>query len=145
VKRSSLTLLILVIMVCICACTTNFSGVRIIQPKIGSSVEDLQPVLQWEQLSQSDSAYDLIIYEGLKVKSSPQRMVGKTVYYRENLQATQHKVEEPLKPSQDYYWSVRVRRGNIVSNWSLYNYFAFYGLGYSSGSNLPFLFRTQEK
>jgi hypothetical protein len=38
-----------------------------------------------------------------------------------------------------------VRRGNAVSNWSLYNYFAFYGVGYSTGRNLPFLFKTPEQ
>ena len=140
-----LNLCFIIVSIIVCACATKFSGVSVVEPEIGNTVKDLQPLIKWEQSSRADVTYDVIIYEGLKVKSSNQRMVGKMVYYRENLPDTQHKVEETLKPSQDYYWSVRVRQGNTVSSWSLYNYFAFYGVGYSAGSNLPFLFKTPEK
>lgn len=89
----------------------------------------------------------MIIYEGLVTKSFSEvkRIVGETVYYCEGLQGTEHQVIQPLKPDTEYYWSVRVRRGAQVSDWSRYNYFVFLGLGYQEGRNLLFRFRTPKQ
>ncbi len=48
--------------------------------------------------------------------------IGKEVYYREGLTEPEHTLEVPLQPNREYYWSVRVRRGEEVSEWSRFDY-----------------------
>jgi hypothetical protein len=129
-------------------CTT-FSGVKPIYPDVGnpnylSSVDSLQPTFRWEAVPDAES-YDFIIYESIKTESfweGSKRSVGREVYYREELQGTEHRIEEPLRPNSEYYWSVRIRRGPEVSRWSLYHYQLFLGTGYVSATNQPFGFKT---
>lgn len=107
------------------ACTT-FHGVTVISPKAGhpnapTKVESLQPILKWKPSSQMDVTYDVIIYEVISNREEydiriPKRAMGKEVYYREGLKETEHKVEDLLKPNNEYYWSVRVRKGNKYQN-----------------------------
>ncbi len=44
------------------------------------------------------------------------------VYYREGLQEPEHTLEVSLQPDRKYYWSVRMRRGEEVSEWSRFDY-----------------------
>jgi hypothetical protein len=129
-------------------CTT-FTGVKPVYPDVGnpnfpSVVDSLQPTFQWEPRLDADS-YDFAIFESIRTDSlleGIKRSVGKQVYYREELRDTKHRLEEPLKPATEYYWSVRVRRGSNVSPWSLYHYTLFLGTGYTRASNFPFIFKT---
>jgi hypothetical protein len=52
---------------------------------------------------------------------------------------------QPIIPDKKYYWSVRLRRDGVVSNWSRYSYFAFYVVGWSSGYGQWFSFSTPDK
>ena len=136
------------ILVAIAGCT-QFSGVKPVYPSVGNPhsppvVDSLQPTLSWEPM-RGVTSYDLIIYQGVKTESfarGTKRSVGPEVYYRQGLTGTSHKVEITLKPSQEYYWSVRGRDGNKVTRWSLYDYSLLLGLGYVSFHNQPFLFVT---
>lgn len=130
---------------------TSFSGIKPYYPKVGdpnypTKVDSLQPTFKWKS-SPGAEAYDFIIYECIVTKDiweTTMRTVGREVYYREGLKETQHSIEEPLKPKCEYYWSVRIRQGQKVSDWSLYNYYLYMGVADVSGNNLPFSFQTPE-
>jgi len=47
--------------------------------------------------------YDLVIAEAPNVR------VGAVVYRRERIAQNTHRLEEPLAPRRNYYWSVRAR------------------------------------
>ncbi len=109
------------------------------------TLDSLSPTLKWKPFSEPNVTYDVVIYDVITAKSPAERKaMGKVVYYREGLKEPQHKIETPLRPSTEYYWSVRVRRGEKVSDWSTYSYFVYLGVGYSSGDNLPFMFKTPD-
>lgn len=138
------------------ACTT-FHGVTAISPKTGhpyhpTKVENLQPTLQWKSSPQGDETYDVIIFEVL-VSDAKRHTIygdpllaygatGKMVYYREGIKETYHKVEDPLEPNTHYYWSVRVRKGDEVSEWSRYDYHLEAFISYLHAYNLWFYFKT---
>jgi len=150
-------MLILTISLLLLSGCNTFHGVTVISPKVGdprnpTKAESLQPILQWKASSQTDGTYDVTIYEGIviattldELRGQVKRAVGKMVYYREGIKETNHKVEEPLKPNHEYYWSVRVRQGDQVSQWSQYDYFLFAGVGYVKGEHLTFSFKTPKK
>jgi hypothetical protein len=112
------------------ACSTTNYGLTYVSP-VGegqdypSLVDNLQPTLKWTQYREPDVTYDVIIYEGFRVKrplfSLEERQLasGKVVYYREGLKEPQHMIEEPLEPNAEYRWSVRARRGDRVTDWSM--------------------------
>lgn len=143
--------LIVICFIWFSACTT-FYGVTPLYPEVGhpnfaAVVDTLQPTLRWKPSAESDAtSYDLIIYECVKITASWQtperRILGKEVYYREGLNQIEHKIEEPLKPDTEYFWSVRIRQGSKVSAWSKYNHEFFLGVGYARWTNLYFLFKT---
>ncbi len=133
-------------------CTT-FKGLKPVYPAVGNpnypkTVDSLQPTFRWEPSPEPNVIYDLIVHEGIKEESfwkGTKRAVGREVYYREGLEAREHRIEEPLKPGTEYYWSLRIRRGQTVSDWSVYNYFLFLGTGYVSMNNHPFIFKTPKE
>lgn len=128
---------------------TSFQAIKPVYPEVGNpnfptETESLQPVFRWESTG-GEVSYDFIIYEGIKVESfleGVKRSVGKEVYYRQDLTVPEHKIEEPLKPDAEYYWSVRTRRGEDVSEWAIYDYTLFLGTAYVSFHNQPFIFKT---
>ncbi len=99
------------------ACCTRIHGVTPISPRAKVSptaVETLQPTFRWKPAAEGDVRYDFIILE-----SHPyEEVVGREVYYREGLQEPEHTLEVSLQPDREYYWSVRVRHGQEVSEWS---------------------------
>jgi hypothetical protein len=132
----------------------SFTGVTPLYPKVGvpndpSIVESLQPTFRWKPSAQSEVTYDFIVYEGIKEESLRElrvkRAIGREIYYREGLKETEHKIEEPLKPGTEYYWSVRIRKEQNVSTWSLYNYEAYLGVTWIKARNCPFIFETPKE
>jgi len=104
------------------ACSvTTIHGVTPISPEVGQdpTVETLQPTFRWEPVAGQDARYDFIIYESY---GGIMAAVGREVYYREGLQEPEHTIEVELKPKHGYFWSVRVRRGEEVSEWSRYDF-----------------------
>ncbi len=151
-KRLSCALLLAVLGLSGC---TTFHGLTPIHPETGhpmypAVVDSTRPTLRWQPASEPDLSYDLIIYEVI-VKRYPwwsfggpggrreTRTPGRVVYYRQGLKDSVHTVDEPLNAGTEYYWSVRVRRGEKVSRWSTYDY--------TDGrwTNLLFLFKTPDK
>ena len=132
------------------ACCTRIHGVTPISPRAKISttaVETLQPTFRWKPAAEGDVRYDFIILESHPhLESHPYgEVVGREVYYREGLQEPEHTLEVSLLPDREYYWSVRVRHGQEVSEWSGP---AHYVEGYPSPSiwDEPFFrFRTPSK
>lgn len=150
-----ISLIVLVIFVWLPACVTPYgtSEIRPLYPRVGNpnfpaKTDSLQPTLKWQPQPAPGTSYDLIIYEGVKTTSfwkGTKRSIGRKVYYREGIKSSEHRVEEPLKPEMEYYWSVRERRDGAVSEWAKYNYLLFLGTAYVHGTALPFLFKTPKE
>lgn len=96
-------------------------------------VESLHPVLRWEPFSADPVTYDVVIY-----KQYNAHLPGEQVYYREGISKTEHEVEDSLKPGSKYFWSVRARRQDQVTQWAKWHG-AVYG---ESWSNRLFGFET---
>ena len=121
--------------------STTIHGVTPIYPEISSvfssyttKVDSLQPTFRWEAVTKPDVRYDFIIYERLQISTlgplMPDRRfigvgnfmaIGREVYYREGLEKPKHRVEVPLRRTMLYFWSIRVRRGEDVSEWSRFD------------------------
>jgi hypothetical protein len=141
-RLARLTLIVMVV-----GCATSFPSIKPIAPSTGhplfpTTVDSLRPTFQWEASPDPGATYDLVIHEGIGSIYENKRAVGKEVYYRQGLSAARWTVEEPLKPDTEYYWSVRVRRGTVVSEWARYDFYAFTGLGFGSIQNHLFVFKT---
>ena len=126
-------------------------------PEFPTPVDSLQPILKWKPLSERNMTYDVIIYEGVRVqiphyflgtklveRYENKPMPGKVVYYREDIKEAHHRIEEPLKPNAEYFWSIRTRKGDNVTPWATLDYSVFYGIGHAAGKNVPFTFKTPE-
>jgi hypothetical protein len=110
-------------------------------------VSSLQPALSWNASPDTEATYDLIVYEGIKDQSfwkGTKRSVGDQVYYRESIKGNTHSIQTPLKPKTEYYWAVRIRKGNETSDWSRYDYSIYFILWYMNISNTFFRFRTPD-
>jgi hypothetical protein len=134
------------------ACTT-FHNVEPIYPKVAApkkkpaSVESLQPTLKWKPAAGAES-YDLIVYQPQTMKTfgeDKERTHLVKVYYRERLTETEHQLETPLLPKSTYYWSVRTRKGEEVSEWSRYDWHLIMVLYNQWATERLFSFRTPSK
>jgi hypothetical protein len=113
-------------------------GVRPIDPPLASildpaPVDSVQPTFRWRPHGRW-SGYDLVVARPIPWTARlPHEIDPSTVgaahgevtlvYYRENLSATEHRIEIPLEPDTVYIWSVRTRRGfpEVVSGWSTFD------------------------
>ena len=116
------------ILLCTAACT-RFYGLEPLEPGVGrpshyKKVDSLQPTLAWRAAPEPGARYDLVICpsESATIRVGHTGTPGDAVYYREGIEHTSHRVETPLAPRTKYLWSVRVRTGQGVSDWSTYNY-----------------------
>jgi len=82
----------------------------------GFAAKDLRPIIQWTTSSRKDVTYDVALYRGVYFHGVPYR--GRLVSYQEGLSQSTWRPEQPLEAGRTYFWSVRVRSGQIVSNWS---------------------------
>lgn len=133
---------------------TSFKGLEAVSPKVGNPnhgftrVDSLQPTLQWTESKEKGVTYDLVIYEGIKTEDfwkGRKRFVGERVYYKEGLKTNAHQLEVTLKADTEYYWSVRSRVEDKVSEWAVYDYTLFLGTAYMHASNLYFTFITPKE
>jgi hypothetical protein len=112
---------------------TTIKGSRLLYPKFGSGVDNLQPELRWEAVP--GVTYDLAIW---KLRQKPFWTVigacgdyivngsltvpylkNKTsFYYVEGLKDNAHRPTTPLEPANCYAWSVRHRMDAVVGEWS---------------------------
>src|SRR5437867_808230 len=81
-------------------------------------VDSRQPTLQWEPFPNSDdlngelewllSRIHAVSYD-LKIYSAERDYPAEVIYARSGLPRPSHRVETPLKPSANYFWTVRAR------------------------------------
>lgn len=112
------------------ACTDKIRGVTPIYPLVEpaerfTTIDNLQPVLKWQPSSHEEVMYDVVIYEALRHQKDFATVIympGKIVEYKEGLLEPSYKATKQLKKSTKYYWSVRLRKNDVVTNWSTENY-----------------------
>jgi len=135
-------------------CTREIQGVEPISPELkrrlnGSvdfnSIDTTQPTFSWKPLADDSLTYDFVIWQAVAYPmplGGVQYVPGKVVAYEENLKQPRITLKNPLQPKTKYYWSVRVRKGNVVSTWSTAGHFVFLLVASSSGSGELFAFET---
>ena len=134
------------------ACTDDLRGVIPVTPDSRSldfiPVGSLHPLLAWQPAGPPGTHYDLILREVVSwVEGDHMRyMAGAIVDYASDLGEPRYTVKAALAPKSRYFWSVRLREGDTVSEWSSITdkHFLFL-LVYASSSRtngLPFAFST---
>lgn len=130
---------------------SSFKSIKPVSPEIGNplfpkTIDSLHPVFRWEALQEPNVAYDFILYEGFGGSNNgfgaSTGIRGEKVYYQEGLTEPHCELDQPLKTKTEYYWSVRVRRGEVFSDWALYDYTYFTGVGIGQIRKRHFVFRT---
>jgi len=131
-------------------CSGEFSGITPLTPVVETNqfiqTDTLTPVFSWKSAGNTEASYDLIVYEAAEY-SKPgalinQMIKGRMVVYEEDLTEPTYKLKTPLKTDTKYYWSVRLRDGDLVSRWSSYSHSGFYVFYTASGYGQWFSFRT---
>lgn len=132
-------------------CTGKYGGVTPAYPPVETNnfpvVSSLQPTFRWEPSKKDGVLYDLVLYRA--VSFSPlgiggDFLPGQMVEYRQGLGEPSYQSSKPLEPNEKYFWSVRLRRDGIVSNWSSFSYLNFMIVAYTSGRSSWFGFATPE-
>lgn len=133
-------------------CDKNLQGVEPVQPTgtatSFAAVTSLTPLLTWKPSSKEGMTYDVAVYESLSLAGDvpgAQRIRGARVAYSESLREPRFQISTPLAPNTKYEWSVRLREGENVSTWSTTSYFAFFVVGWASGSGQWFGLTTPAK
>jgi len=130
-------------------CDRNHQGVEAVLPEGASGgfphVPTLTPLFAWKPSAAEGVAYDLAIYEAYMPESfvdGRRRERGRQVHYVEALREPRFQMEVPLPPGKSYLWSVRLRQGDTVSNWTTTSYAAFLLVVAVSGSGQWYGFET---
>jgi hypothetical protein len=133
-------------------CDDNISGVEPIDPPQADGdfpeVSGLSPTLTWHAVKGEDVTYDVIVYEAIPYGPplAKRYVQGRVVEYARGISGTSHKLEIVLKPDSTYFWTIRLRRGDVVSEWSSASYwkFGFFIVAAISESagRVPYQFRT---
>jgi hypothetical protein len=125
--RESVLILMCIIMA---GCATTYHGLQPISPSKSDRTSDLRPTFKWQASETKDAKYDIIIYHCDHIGSLP--VPGARMYYRENIDRPEHKIEIDLIRGGQYLWSVRERLGERVGEWSHYD---FNNYQYGRGNN----------
>lgn len=131
-------------------CKKTFRGVTPISPEVTQlgfpKVKNLTPEFRWEPSAKQDISYDFILYEAAIFAVSGAvaslYMRGRVVAYAEDLKEPYWQPEGQLKPDTRYLWSVRLRDGNTVSEWSTHSHFMFLIVAMTAGYGQWFQFQT---
>jgi len=114
-------------------CTSHYSGVTPTFPVADvrsgffsgmnpsfRKVPNLTPELQWGGSSDPEVTYDIIVRKAIAYsKQVGSRYIdGPVVAYARGLEEPSYRFTTPLEPAGKYFWTVRLRRGDLVSNWS---------------------------
>ncbi len=114
-------------------CTKKYRGIIPLEPDVMlgvfTEVSSLTPTFRWQGSSLQDVSYDIVIYKALNYKppgaSDRTQIPGPVVAYGQGLTEPEYRPPAPLKPGSKYYWSVRLRRDEVVSTWSRRHFFRF--------------------
>ena len=130
-------------------CTKKYHGITLVEPKVEPDafpmVNSLTPTFTWQASSMGDVSYDILIYEAMTYKYVgilTEYIPGRIVAYQQDLTQAEYRHPTPLEAGQNYYWSLRLRRGDVVSNWSRLAYFKFMIFAAKSGQTAWFGFST---
>ena len=147
--------LILFISILVMGCT-SFDVAKPIEPEFSSwssiKVDSLSPTLKWEQKFEGHA--DFILIEGDEVvdfitgaiPGSNMLHNAKVLYIEKNIVGATHKIKMELKSNRYYFWAVRKHQEEgKTEDWSNYDYFHFFGIGYSYASDQLFEFHTPKK
>lgn len=134
------------------SCTDNYRGVT---PKYPVSitatfpkVQNRTPELRWVGSSDPAVSYDLIMHEALAYsKGGRSRYIhGPVAVYESDIKEPRYQIATALEPRKKYFWTIRLRRGNVVSDWSSAQDRSFFFLGFvygwSASHGVPFNFET---
>lgn len=134
-------------------CNRKLQGVEPVLPEntLGGfpTVSNLTPSFEWKPSTADGVAYDVAIYESLALAGfdslpGAAKQRGRLAAYVEGLREPKFQLGTPLQPNKRYFWSVRLRNGDMVSGWSTSSYFAFFIVGWASGSGDWFGFTTPD-
>jgi hypothetical protein len=145
-------------------CLKEIHGVTPVSPASRAlefaPVGSLQPTLEWRPAAGANVTYDVMVYEALPHTGSWQPAMlaaqpgwmstryvqGALVDSATGLREPWYALKAPLQPNSKYFWTVRLRDGEAVSDWSTLSFGGFSFLvfiqGMSSGSGWPFSFST---
>jgi hypothetical protein len=84
-----------------------------------TTVGTLRPTFKWAPSDDANLSFELIICAGI-YDHHGFWVPGKTVYYRKNITAPTHTVDQSLSPDTIYVWSVRAMSGKRISKWAAY-------------------------
>jgi len=109
----------------------------------------IDPTVGWHRSSRDDITYDIVIYKALPYEQRGNNRIfvhGPIVEYATHLEEATYTLKRSLEPGSKYFWSVRLRGNDVVSNWSTTSYHSLYFLllvyGSESGAGVPFNFST---
>jgi hypothetical protein len=114
------------------------------------TIDTLTPELKWKDLKKSNQTYDVGIWEtpyrsidDIKKKANQgETSWGIPVYSTNSIPTNYFQIPVHLKPDTYYNWSVRVREGEKVGNWSSFvQQKAVFSEVYTY-SDIPFGFKT---
>lgn len=129
------------------SCDRNHIGVYPTQPKGTDDgfpdAGSLTPTLEWKSSTRPEVSYDVAVFDSLNIgPMGKQTLRGALVAYAEGLHEPKFTLPRPLRPGEKYQWSVRLRDGDTVSNWSTTSHFSFYLVAWSSSWGNFFGFST---
>jgi len=149
-KRALLILSILTILVLGCTPPmVHYHGLKPVYPygkqDLAQHVDTIQPEFKWEPAVEDGITYDFAIWKAPEKRVAGENSWGELVYYRLNLRDTIHRIETPLEYNTYYHWSVRKRRDNNVSSWSVFDSTLVSMMGTFYLKNSAFRFKTPKK
>jgi len=113
-------------------CEKRFRGIVPISPAVQrqefTQVDNRRPSFSWKPSPLEGVSYDIVLYEaasyGSRMSSRLDRTYvrGRVAAYRQGLRDPSWQPETPLESSAKYFWSVRFRDGNTVSEWSTHSH-----------------------
>jgi hypothetical protein len=128
------------------ACDSTHQGLEPLKPEGAGDgfpvTQNLTPSLEWKPASRPGLTYDVAIFESVPL--NPAAIVhtaglrGALVAYAEGVREPRHLVVTPLEPAKLYQWTVRLRDGDTVSNWSTISRSTFAVVAWSRGSGQMF-------
>lgn len=114
-------------------CKEGYRGVVSLAPNIGKestpTVASLRPTLKWRPVPERGVRYDVVVYEALEYLDG-RKLQGRVIDYVEGLEKPEYRLARTLKAKTTYYWTVRLRKGDTVSDWTRFGYTGFFGFRY---------------
>jgi len=114
------------------------------------TIDTLSPELKWKDLKKANQTYDVCLWEtpyrsieDIKRKADQaQANWGIPVYSTNNIATNYFQIPIRLKPDTYYNWSVRIRDGEKVDDWSSFTQQKAVFSAVYTYSDVPFGFKT---